>query len=81
LWKNRESFSIRPQFDVGSQQWRIQPESSFNTDGRFPTFNLMQPYGGLANRSEAWLAPQPAGSGMSLPICTQHAANSHSSRE
>ncbi len=41
----------------------MQPESSFNTDGRFPTFDLMQPYGGIANRSEAWLAPQPGGSG------------------
>ncbi len=55
--------TTRAQFDVGIQQWRMQPESSFNTDGRYPTFDLMQPYGGLANRSEAWLAPQPGGSG------------------
>ena len=41
--------------------WQMQPESSFNTDGRFPTYDLMRAYGGL-DPSQAWLAPQPGGS-------------------
>lgn len=49
-------------FDVSSQQWVIMEDSSFNTDARFPTCDLMQPYCGLANASQAWLAPQPGGS-------------------
>ena len=49
-------------FNAAAGQWEIDESSSFNTDGSLPTFDLLQPYGGLANRSQAWLAPQPGGS-------------------
>ena len=48
------------QFDAAAGRWALQGESSFNTDAKFPPFDLMQPYGGLA-KEEAWLAPQPGG--------------------
>ena len=48
-------------FNAASSQWEIVQDSSFNTDARFPTYDLMQPYGGLP-QSQAWLAPQPGGS-------------------
>ena len=49
------------QFNTTSSSWDIQPESSFNTDARFPSFDMMQPAGGLP-AEQAWLAPQPGGS-------------------
>lgn len=49
------------QFDVGSQTWRLAADSSFNTDGSRPAFDLLKPYGGLSE-ADAWLAPQPGGS-------------------
>ena len=49
-------------FNASAQQWQIAEDSSFNTDGALPTCDLMQPYCGLANASQAWLAPQPGGS-------------------
>jgi hypothetical protein len=49
------------QFNATSARWDIAPASSFNTDGRFPAFDLMRPFGGLAP-AQAWLAPQPGGS-------------------
>lgn len=49
-------------FNVSAQQWQIDEDSSFNTDGSLPACDLMQPHCGLANASQAWLAPQPGGS-------------------
>jgi len=49
------------QFDTSSKQWKIQSDSSFNTDGKYGTYDLMQQYGGLG-ANNAWLAPQPGGS-------------------
>lgn len=49
------------QFNTSLNQWQIQEESSFNTDGKYPTYDLLQPYGGLSP-DQAWLAPQPGGS-------------------
>ena len=49
------------QFDATAKAWSLQPDSSFNTDGRYPTFDMMKPYGGLTP-DQAWLAPQPGGS-------------------
>jgi hypothetical protein len=48
-------------FDKATKTWRQQPESSFNSDGKLPPFDLTRPYGGLP-REQAWLAPQPGGS-------------------
>ncbi len=50
------------QFDdtVDPPVWRISSHSSFNTDGRFPAYDLMKEYGGLP-KEKAWLAPQPGG--------------------
>ena len=50
------------QYDVTSNEWVIQEESSFNTNASQPPFNLTAPHGGLADPSLAWLAPQPGGS-------------------
>ena len=49
------------EFDVAAGVWTLAADSSFNTDARFPACDLMQPYCGQANRSQAWLAPQPGG--------------------
>ena len=49
------------QFDAAAGLWRIQEQSSFNTDGSRPTFDMMKPLGGLSE-DQAWLAPQPGGS-------------------
>jgi hypothetical protein len=49
------------QFDAAAGQWVMQPESSFNTNGSLPTFDMMKPFGGLPP-TQAWLAPQPGGS-------------------
>eukprot|EP00911_Craspedida_sp_UC1_P002513 UC1_evm1s1868 len=48
------------QFDPESKTWKIQSESSFNTDARFPPHNLTAKQGGIGDK--AWLAPQPGGS-------------------
>ena len=48
------------EFDKSAQVWRRQDESSFNTDGKRPAYDLMKPQGGLGD--DAWLAPQPGGS-------------------
>lgn len=48
-------------FEPASRQWVMQDESSFNTDGSRPVFDLLKPYGGLSVE-DAWLAPQPGGS-------------------
>ena len=47
------------QFDVAAGVWRMQPESSFNTNGSRPPHNLTAPNGGIGDK--AWLAPQPGG--------------------
>ena len=39
---------------------RAQPESSFNTNGSAPPYNLMKRFGGLTE-DDAWLAPNPGG--------------------
>ena len=49
------------QWNASAGMWGIAPASSFNTDGRFPAFDMMKPYGGLPEE-QAWLAPQPGGS-------------------
>jgi hypothetical protein len=49
------------QFDAAAGAWALVPDSSFNTDGRYPAFDMMQPNGGLPP-ALAWLAPQPGGS-------------------
>eukprot|EP00041_Stephanoeca_diplocostata_P015178 m.288066 g.288066 ORF g.288066 m.288066 type:complete len:506 (-) comp19954_c0_seq4:193-1710(-) len=49
------------EFDASTKQWIMQAESSFNTDGTFPPYNLTEPYGGIG-KDNAWLAPQPGGS-------------------
>eukprot|EP01084_Bolivina_argentea_P276042 470897_1 len=48
-------------YDNSSQQWHIMDSSSFNTDAKYPPFDLVKPYGGLTNISEAWISPQPGG--------------------
>ena len=48
------------EFDKSAKVWRRQDESSFNTDGKLPAYDLMKPQGGLGD--QAWLAPQPGGS-------------------
>ncbi len=48
-------------FNPVTNLWEIAEDSSFNTDGSLPTYDLLQPYGGFSNRSLAWLAPQPGG--------------------
>ena len=48
-------------FDNATKQWKIQAESSFNTDGSRPPYNLTAAHGGIADTSQAWLAPQPGG--------------------
>lgn len=48
------------QYDIGSRMWIINQNSSFNTDGRYPAYDLMQQYGGIGI-DNAWLAPQPGG--------------------
>jgi hypothetical protein len=57
----RVNYIASYQFNTTSGAWDIQPESSFNTDARFPSFDMMQPSGGLPPE-QAWLAPQPGGS-------------------
>jgi len=49
------------QYNTSLNQWVLQEESSFNTDGKYPTYDLLLPYGGL-EPSQAWLSPQPGGS-------------------
>jgi hypothetical protein len=49
------------EFDVDTNTWKIQEQSSFNTDGTRPPFDLMKQYGGIGVE-KAWLAPQPGGS-------------------
>ena len=49
------------QYDSTNKQWNILDSSSFNTDGRYPSFDLVKPFGGLSNISQAWLSPQPGG--------------------
>jgi len=39
-------------FDEVTKQWIIQPESSFNTNGKFPPHNLTARNGGIGD--EAW---------------------------
>lgn len=34
------------QYDDIAEQWVMQSESSFNTDGNLPPYNLTEPYGG-----------------------------------
>lgn len=48
-------------FNPSTNQWEIDQPSSFNTDAKFPTYDLMKAYGGLPEE-QAWLAPQPGGS-------------------
>lgn len=48
------------QFNNETRMWEIQKESSFNTDGSRPSYDLMKGFGGLS-KAEAWLAPQPGG--------------------
>ena len=48
-------------FNNATRKWEIQAESSFNTDGSRPPYNLTAAYGGIADHSQAWLAPQPGG--------------------
>ncbi|KAJ3433809.1 hypothetical protein M0812_22778 [Anaeramoeba flamelloides] len=40
------------------QMWIIDKDSSFNTDGKYPSFDTVKPNGGLPKAS-AWMAPQP----------------------
>eukprot|EP01006_Ploeotia_vitrea_P032488 TRINITY_DN64691_c0_g2_i1.p1 TRINITY_DN64691_c0_g2~~TRINITY_DN64691_c0_g2_i1.p1 ORF type:complete len:539 (-),score=42.77 TRINITY_DN64691_c0_g2_i1:87-1595(-) len=49
------------QWEVETATWVMQRESSFNTDGKFPPYDLLKPNGGLSPE-EAWMAPQPGGS-------------------
>jgi hypothetical protein len=57
----RVNYIAAYQFNASTARWDISAESSFNTDGRFPAFDLMRPFGGL-DPAQAWLAPQPGGS-------------------
>jgi hypothetical protein len=34
-------------FNTFTATWTIDATSSFNTDARFPAYDLMQPYGGI----------------------------------
>jgi hypothetical protein len=34
-------------FNTSTATWTIDATSSFNTDARFPAYDLMQPYGGI----------------------------------
>ena len=34
-------------FNTSTATWAIDATSSFNTDARFPAYDLMQPYGGI----------------------------------
>ena len=34
-------------FNTSTATWAIDSTSSFNTDARFPAYDLMQPYGGI----------------------------------
>ena len=47
------------QWNDTDSQWHIVEDSSFNTDGRFGSFDLIQPDGGLGD--DAWMQPQPGG--------------------
>ena len=49
------------EFDTSASVWALASDSSFNTDGRKPACDLMQPYCGFADKAQAWLAPQPGG--------------------
>lgn len=49
------------QFDASHGRWAIVSDSSFNTDGQYPPFDMLKPSGGLPT-NQAWLAPQPGGS-------------------
>ena len=49
------------QWDPVRSEWALVPDSSFNTDGSRPAYDMLKLYGGLSEE-EAWLAPQPGGS-------------------
>ena len=50
----------RPLLSVFPTTGRAQPESSFNTNGSAPPYDLMKRLGGLTEE-DAWLAPNPGG--------------------
>jgi hypothetical protein len=59
--KARLNYWAAFEFEPSTKQWRMQEESSFNTDGAKPSYDLLKPFGGLPVE-DAWLAPQPGGS-------------------
>ena len=48
------------EFDKDAKRWVRQGESSFNTNGSQPAYDLLKAFGGLPP-SDAWMAPQPGG--------------------
>ena len=50
----------RPLLSAFPTTGRAQPESSFNTNGSAPPYDLMKRLGGLTEE-DAWLAPNPGG--------------------
>ena len=58
--RDRSLSASRPLLSAFSTTGRAQPESSFNTNGSAPPYDLMKRFGGLTEE-DAWLAPNPGG--------------------
>jgi hypothetical protein len=79
-------------FNTSTATWSIDPTSSFNTDARFPAYDLMQPYGGIGatttrllhslfTRRLAWLPKMPAAILAAVQVARSLQFSAHSLQE